>query len=204
MPKVELYGYAHSGEDFLDDNIVVIAFENLKKVEEANLFVNINHEQKSVPKTLLDDLEGELKWGSDIPSERIGAISARLIGILNSDIGEPFYNRVTQPGITATEHTCLTVPAFKDGLRRSELLGRSILKRKVYERGPLSGVTDSDTLDRARIAINQYYSIIRDSNIMQWEKGRGGYLSTNIAVHGYLLLFSSLITQLSGSRIASC
>ena len=39
---------------------MVVAFERLDKPEEANLFVTINHEQKSVPKTLLDDLEGEL------------------------------------------------------------------------------------------------------------------------------------------------
>ena len=72
-----LYGFSHINDKFLDQNIIVAAFEKLPKVEEANLFVTINHEQRSVPKHLLDDLEGELKWGSDVPSERIGAISAR-------------------------------------------------------------------------------------------------------------------------------
>ena len=53
---------------------MVIAFEKLQTEEEANLFVTINHEQKSVPRSLLDDLEGDLKWGSSKPAERIGAI----------------------------------------------------------------------------------------------------------------------------------
>jgi DNA sulfur modification protein DndB len=86
-----LYGFSPIDDRYLDQNIVVAAFEQLPKTEEADLFVTINHEQKSVPKHLLDDLEGELKWGSDIPSERIGAICARLINLLNTDVGEPFY-----------------------------------------------------------------------------------------------------------------
>lgn len=136
---------------------MMVAFEGMDSTEEANLFVTINHEQKTVPKTLLDDLEGELKWGSDLPTERIGAISARLTGMLNIDIGESLYGRVTQQGITATEKTCLTVPALKDGLRRSALLGKAVLKRKVYDAGPFPGASDSETLDRARSGLNQFF-----------------------------------------------
>jgi DGQHR domain-containing protein len=195
-----LYGFAHLEEKLLNQNIIIIAFEEMPQEEEANLFVTINHEQKSVPKTLLDDLEGELKWGSKLPTERIGAISARLINMLNMDIGEPFYNRVTQQGITATNRTCITVPAIKDGLKRSGLLGRAVMKRKVYEPGPLSGVDDSNTLDRTRSAINHYFSLIRDNNPTQWEKGRNGFLCTNVAIQGYLLLLSSLIKYMEGNK----
>lgn len=188
-----LYGYAPLSEEYLDQNIMVVAFEKLDKTEEANLFVTINHEQKTVPKTLLDELEGELKWGSNKPNERIGAISSRLISVLNEDIGEPFYRRVTQQGITATDKICLTVPELKIGLKRSGLIGRSILRRKEYCPGPLSGVTDSETLERARQTLNGYFSQVKDSNQALWDAGRKGLLCTNIAVHGYLLLLSSLI-----------
>ena len=188
-----LYGYAYVNKELRNKNIIVIAFEKMSKEQEANLFVTINHEQKTVPKTLLDDLEGELKWGSKVPSEKIGAISARLISILNTDVGEPFYNRVTQQGITATNETCLTVPAIKDGLWKSGLVGRSIMKRKVYEPGPFSGVKDFETLDRARSGLNQFFLIIHDSNFKQWERGRAGFLCTNVSIQGYLMLLSSLI-----------
>ena len=80
-----LYGFSPIDDKYLDQNVIVVAFEMLPKAEEADLFVTINHEQKSVPKHLLDDLEGELKWGSSVPSERIGAIGARLINYLNTD-----------------------------------------------------------------------------------------------------------------------
>ena len=195
-----LYGYAPLTEKYLDQNIMVVAFERLKKEEEANLFVTINHEQKSVPKTLLDDLEGELKWGSEKPSERIGAISARLIGMLNNDIGEPLYGRVTQQGIPATEKTCLTVPALKDGLRRSKLVGESILNHKEYSPGPLSGTTDSESLDRARAVLNAYFQLLVSVQPNLWHSGREGFLCTNIALQAYLMLLSSITSYMESEK----
>lgn len=195
-----LYGYSPLSDKHLRQNIMVVAFEGLKKEEEANLFVTINHEQKSVPKTLLDDLEGELKWGSDRPTERIGAVSARLIGLLNNDIGEPLYGRVTQQGISPTEKTCLTVPALKDGLRRSGLVGEAILKNKEYAPGPLCGTDDLATLDRARSVLNSYFGSLSSANPVQWEAGRKGYLCTNVALQAYLLLLSSIVSYMESNK----
>lgn len=188
-----LYGFSPIEDSFLDQNVIVLAFEMLPTVEEADLFVTINHEQKSVPKHLLDDLEGDLKWGSGVPSERIGAIAARLINYLNADVGEPFYNRITQQGIPSTNKTCLTIPALKDALRRSGLLGRALMNNSNYELGQLCGPTDSETLDRSRCALNQYFNLIRNANLTQWEKGREGNLCTNIAVQAYIMLLAALI-----------
>ena len=177
-----LYGFAPIDDKYLNQNVIVVAFEFLSKTEEANLFVTINHEQKSVPKHLLDDLEGELKWGSEIPSERIGSISARLINVLNTDMGEPFYNRITQQGMPPTNRTNLTIPALKDALRRSGLLGKAMLNNKVYDHGPLCGRTDLETLDRARSALNGFFSLVRNANMNEWDSGRDGFLCINRAV----------------------
>lgn len=188
-----LYGFSPIDDKFLDQNIIVVAFERMAKVEEAQLFVTINHEQKSVPKHLLDDLEGELKWGSTIPSERIGAIASRLINYLNTDVGLPFYNRVTQQGIPSTNRTCLTIPAIKDALRRAGLLGKAAVNNSIIDPGPFSGSNDTDTLERARAGINAYFEQIRNANLVQWEKGRAGFLCTNVAIQAYLMLLAAII-----------
>ena len=195
-----LYGFTSSDQRFLSHNIVVIAFEKLSREAEASLFVTINHEQKSVPKTLLDDLEGELKWGSNNPRERIGAIAARLINLLNSDVGEAFYNRVVQQGIAATEETCLTIPALKDWIVRSGLIGKVDPRVRIYLPGPFSASTDHETLDRARSATNCFFGLIRDSGSTQWEKGRSGFLCTNVAIQGYTMLLSSLIDYMESKK----
>lgn len=195
-----LYGYAPLSDAELDQNIMVVAFEQMDETEEANLFVTINHEQKSVPKNLLDDLEGELKWGSKRPSERVGAISARLITLLNSDIGEPLYGRVTQQGIPATELTCLTVPEVKRGLKRSGLVGSAVMRGKEFQPGPLCDTTDQLTLDRARSVLNGYFSQIADANPGLWELGRQGLVCTNIAMQAYLQLLGSLIAHMRAEK----
>lgn len=188
-----LYGYAPLSDRELEQNIMVVAFEKLNKEEEADLFVIINSEQKSVPKSLLADLEGDRKWGSDRPAERIGAISARLINVLNSDIGEPLYRRVTQQGIQPTEKTCLTMPELKSGLRRSGLLGKADMKGKEYAPGPLCDVTDALTLERARSVLNGYFTRVSNANLGLWELGRQGFLCTNVALQAHFQLLNALI-----------
>lgn len=189
-----LYAYSGTPKKSKETNLIVLAFECLPKEEEANMFVTINHEQKTVPKNLLDDLEGELKWGSKIPSERIGALSARLIGLLNMDVGEAFHNRVTKQGIQPTESTCLTVPNMKQALRRSGLIGDAKFNNKEFAPGPLSGVSDQATVDRARLVINGYFGSIRSANESLWVLGRNSVLCTNTAVYAYVLLLGELIS----------
>jgi DNA sulfur modification protein DndB len=188
-----LYGFSPIDDSYLDTNIIVVAFERMSKTEEAQLFVTINHEQRSVPKHLLDDLEGELKWGSSIPSERIGSIASRLINYLNTDIGYPFFNRVTLQGIPSTNKTCLTIPAIKEALRRSGLIGRVVMNGTNYELGPLCGPGDAETLEKARSALGTYFEHISVANLTQWEKGRAGFLCTNVAIQAYIMLLGSLI-----------
>ena len=93
----------------------------------------------------------------------------------------------------STSKTSLTIPAVKDALRRSGLLGRALLNNSNYELGPLCGSTDVETLDRARSALNHYFGLVRNANLTEWENGRDGYLCTNVAVQAYIMLLGSLV-----------
>lgn len=187
-----LYGYAGLSEEYLDQKIVVVAFEGISKEEEANMFVTINHEQKSVPKNLLDDLEGQLKWGSDNPGERIGALAARVIHRLNKEMSSPLYGRFSAEGIRGTARVCLTVPQVKVGLKRSGLLGQVAL-RTHYEPGALSGSTDNATLDRAIKVLNGYFRQFESVAMPRWESGRLGKICTNESIQALTLLLAELI-----------
>jgi DNA sulfur modification protein DndB len=92
-----------------------------------------------------------------------------------------------------TNRTSLTIPALKDALRKSGLVGRAMLNNTVYDHGPLCGRTDLETLDRARSALNEFFSLIRNANLDEWDRGRDGFLCTNIAVQAYIMLFGSLV-----------
>jgi DNA sulfur modification protein DndB len=60
-----LYGFTDLEEKFLESTLFVLAFERLDHQKEAELFVTINHEQKSVRKDLLLALQADLRLGSD-------------------------------------------------------------------------------------------------------------------------------------------
>ncbi len=182
-----LYGYSFTDEKYWDQNIAVMAFEKMDTKDEADLFVTINHKQKSVPKSVIVSLQADLKWGSDDPKERLAALCSRLVKTINSDPSSPLFQRFTLQGVVAKANQSLTMPEIVNGLVRSLLLGRQIHKG-VLSPGPLAGATDDETNDRARRFLNGYFSLIRDANPTRWENAREGYISTNPGIRGHLLL----------------
>lgn len=199
-----LYGYSRLSELQKSQNVIVLAFQQMATEEEANLFVTINHEQKTVPRTLLDDLQGELKWGSDDPRERVVAMCSRLVNVLNSEPGGPFHLRVVQTGLRGNRETCLTLPALLDALKKSELLGRIGKRTKVYEPGPFTGPDDYVTLDRARHGLEDIFSILKDANPGVWRAGADGAVWTNTGIAAILMIVAEAIRTYEKSSGLNC
>lgn len=191
-----LYAYGEMNKKRSTDHLIVVAFEKLADAAEANLFVTINHEQKRVPKNLLVELEGELKWGSTEPKERIGAIASRLWALLNGDNGSPFYGKIATPGLKQGNDVPLTMPEVKQALVQSGLLGTAAVKGKHYVPGPFTGEDDKGTLDRAGDALTSYFNLLAEASPERWAKGKSGYLCSNISVGGHIRLISGLIAHL--------
>ncbi|MEQ1944766.1 DGQHR domain-containing protein [Mesorhizobium sp. VNQ89] len=192
-----LYAYGDLDKKRSNDNLIVVAFEKLGDAAEANLFVTINHEQKRVPKNLLDELEGELKWGSSNPKERISAIGSRIWSLLNGDNGSPFYGRVATPGLKQTEDVPLTMPEVKGALVSSGLIGQPIFKGTQYGLGPLCDSDDKSTLDKASDALTAYFSLLAEASPERWARGKQGYLCSNISVGGNIRLLAALIAHMA-------
>ncbi len=183
-----LYGYSHLSGKYLDQPIAVIGFELLKARDEAELFVTINHEQKSVPKSVLVSLQADLKINSTIPKEKLGALASSVAKVSGADPTSPFFQRFTVQGMHSVETQSLTIPEMVNGLLRANLLGRVIQGNHIP--GPLTGTTDEQTIQRAQKIIDKYFHLIRDSNPRRWEQGREGYIATNPGVRALLLLFN--------------
>ncbi|MBI4293125.1 MAG: DGQHR domain-containing protein [Betaproteobacteria bacterium] len=187
-----LYGYSHIDEKYWDQSIAVIAFEGMDTKDEADLFVTINHKQKSVPRSVIVALQADLKWGSDEPAERLSALCSRLTKTLNSDPTSPLFQRFSSQGVVAKENQSLTMPEVVNGLKRSGLIGR-MLHKGLLSPGPLSGATDEDTNDRARRVLNGYFAKIREAHPQRWEAARAAYISTNPGIRAQLLLLAEVI-----------
>lgn len=191
-----LYGYSHLvDENWLDQNLAIIAFEEMDTKDEADLFVTINQKQKSVQRSVIVSLQSDLKWGSSDPKERLTALASALVKAFSSDPTSPFFQRFSIQGVSTKENQSLTLPEFVNGLTRSGLLGRVIHKHLAL--GALSDATDDKTISRARRVINGYFSHIRNSHPMRWEEGRQGYVCTNPGIRAQLLLLADALDYLT-------
>jgi DGQHR domain-containing protein len=188
-----LYGYSGIDPKFSKQNVAVIAFQELSREQEAKLFVTINHEQKSVDSSLLDELDADLKWGSSVPKERLAAIAARTVQALTEIVGGTLFRRVVAQGMKRDDIICLTMTDIKGGIHRSHLIGALAQKRRLLVGGPLSADSDERTVVRATEAINQFFGHLRSANPARWDSGRPGGFCVNIGVRAMLLLFYAAI-----------
>jgi hypothetical protein len=89
------------------------------------------------------------------------------------------------------------VPEVKGALVSSGLLGTPVLKGKQYALGPLSEADDKGTLDKAGDALTAYFNLFAEANPERWQRGKQGYLCSNISVGGHIRLMSALIAHMA-------
>ena len=80
--------------DLANKTIIVSLAINLETKDAAKIFLNINSEQKPVPKSLIYDLYGVTDEDRNYAINRAEDIAR----ILNEDINSPFYNVIKYPG----------------------------------------------------------------------------------------------------------
>jgi DNA sulfur modification protein DndB len=87
-----LYGFSNIPTSFLDNILFVVAFGRMDTQTEAELFITINHEQRSVPKSLLVALQADLKLGSGDPKEALGALASAFDSINVRRYEQPIFS----------------------------------------------------------------------------------------------------------------
>ena len=89
-----LYGFSLS--DWADrGRIPVLAFENLAPSEEIRMFVEINSKQVKVPRSLLVELEPEMRQSDDHPEQRLKTLHSQLAVDLSESDGSPIWGLVS-------------------------------------------------------------------------------------------------------------
>lgn len=185
-----LYGYGKNQYRFTH-TIPVIAFENLPSDKQANLFVEINHKQKSVPSNLLKSLDAELKWNSPIADDAINALKSKLAQILNEREESPLYNRIIMGEDRGTQTKCITLTYIFDyALNKTNYFGE-ISKRDLIRTGPLyAGDLAEKTLNKAYKFFHLLFSLFEEKLPEQWRlgSGNGGFVARNIGISSIIVI----------------
>jgi len=193
-----LYGYSGLDEHFLSQSITVLAFEGMAKAKEADLFISINHKQKSVPKGLLVALLADLKLGDPDPKTALSALASAAVRTLNNDKTSAFFQRFRLPDVPPSEQQNLTISEVVNGLTRSGLFGRVV--HKSIAPGPLSAEDDQATLERARTILNGYFDALRAANPERWEAGAQAYVCVNPGIRAHLMLIPEIMSYVTHRR----
>ncbi len=176
--------FAYSGHKRASTSYLnVLAFEGLTKEQQAKLFIDINHEQKSVKSNLLDELWADLHWESKDDETRTRAVIARAIREINEDSESPFHGRIQLADDSATDQKCISLTSVTSALDKANLyLIRS--KRDAVEHKALWASDNEAMLARTKTILNGWFKIIADKSNNWWSVGRGmgGGLAMNNGV----------------------
>lgn len=193
-----LYGYSSLDDEYLDQSLFVLGFEKMDTRKEADLFITINHKQKSVPKSLLVSLLADIRMGSEDPKTALSALASAVVRALNSDNTSPLFRRFSLPGVPPELNQNLTISEAVNGLNRSTLLGKAV--HGVIVPGPFTGATDDETIIRARKVLNGYFEAVRQASPERWELGRTAYICVNPGVRAHLSLLNEIVKYLEYKR----
>jgi DNA sulfur modification protein DndB len=196
--------YAYSGhERAAKSRLSVLAFDGLVPSEQAKLFIDINAKQKSVKRSLLQELYAELHWDAEDPRVRVRAIISKAIQDLDVEPNSPLFDRVQTADVGKDEIRCISLTSLFGAIEKTEFF---IAKEKgghVVDYGPLWAGDNNSTLKRTKYVLGEWLGTIRLAASDWWERGagEGGGLAMNDGVITCINVLRSVFQQLNNQRL---
>ena len=191
-----LYGYADS-DRASTDSVPVVAFVNLPKREQVRLFMQINENQKAVPKNLRNTLNADLLWDSEDLREQNRALKLRISQHLGENRDSPLYDRVIIGENVRTQLRCITIDAITIGLDRGNLFG-TFTKTATAEEGTFYRGSNQQTFDAVVPYLEGCFSHLRVFLPGQFEIGSGedGFVFINAGIESIIRVISDIVDHL--------
>jgi DNA sulfur modification protein DndB len=195
-----LYGYANS-EYQKTNSIPVVAFTNLDRKDQVRLFMQINENQKPVPKNLRNTLNSDLLWGSDNLIDQIKALKLTIAQELGEDKSSALYDKVIVGENPKTNIRCITIDTIKIGLDRSNFFGQ-FGKNSIKEDGTFYKGNNDSTYDSLFPFLKDCFQYIKDALPEEWQKGENddGFLAINAGVENLIRIFNDIVDHLVSAK----
>nr|WP_319273523.1 DGQHR domain-containing protein [uncultured Draconibacterium sp.] len=191
-----LYGYANS--EYKNTNTIpVVAFENLERENQVKLFMQINENQKAVPKNLRNTLNADLLWVSPYIDEQVKALKLQIAQDLGEDLDSPLYDRIIIGENKKTSTRCITIDTIRIGLDRSNYFG-SFTKTAIKEDGTYYLGNNQDSYNLFLPFIKGVFEYFKNELAEIWSMGdsEDGFLAVNVGVESIIRLSSDIIDHL--------
>jgi len=192
-----LYGYSDS-KYISKDAIPVVAFENLDKNKQVDLFMQINENQKSVPKNLQNTLIADLLWSDNDWNKRRQALRARIAMDLGEKPASPLYERIRIGENELSPTRNITMQAIQDGLYRSDFLSIYGKDNSIIFNGTFDKGENEQTLKSLYRYLELCFSYIKENLPEEWDKGAAdeGILTINNSVLAIIRILNDIVNLL--------
>ena len=197
-----LFGYAHSKRALKHDDkttFPVLAYEGLPLDEESQMFVDVNHEQKSVSTNLLKEIYSTLHWNHPDFKQRVGALASRLVLALNERAASPLKDRIVVTSARSTQIRCLTLQQLSDPLISNKFFGE-VRPNGAEVPGPLSDSrrpSINKTFEKAYEFLADFFRFVAETAPKQYSLGRaeGGFILTNGGMRPLIGVLARVLTH---------
>lgn len=186
-----LYGYSDS-KYASTNSIPIVAFENLDKTRQLKLFMEINLNQKAVPKALRNILEIDVYYDSSDRKRAQEALLGKIAKILGEDPHSPLKERVVIGEDSGTKRCCITIESIKNALRKTCFFNKLKGNGQITSKGIFDSDNNPETFIKIYPIIVKYLSLIEKQFCEDWPMDDSFFVKNNI-VAVYIQILSDII-----------
>jgi len=192
-----LYGYSDS-EWKSKNSIPVVAFINLKLTEQIQLFMEINENQKAVPKNLRTTLEADLLWDAKDFNEQRKALSSKIAQRLGEDKNSALYNRIVTGENSSTPSCAITLDYISKSIKSTNFYNLYNKNNAVIKDGTIDVSNNDITFEYLYNFLLKMFNKLSSLLEHDWEIGidEDNCIISNVFIYGYIRIFSDIIDYL--------
>lgn len=192
-----LYGYSDSL--YASTNTIpVVAFVDLERSEQIKLFMDINENQKAVPKSLRVTLNADMLWESTDLSEQRQALRSKIAQMLGEESTSPLYSRVVIGENESTPDRCITVEAIQSALKKCHFFDTYGKKNILQKAGTFDCGDNQETCEVFYPFIEKCLLYVRTACLSEWERGDrdSGMLTMNRGMQAVIRVIDDIVNML--------
>ena len=192
-----LYGYSDS-DYATTDSIPVVAFVDLDRQEQIKLFMDINENQKAVPKTLRVTLNADMLWDSSDYNERRQALRSKIAQMFGEEETSPLMGRVVIGEDEKSSIKCITVEAIQTALKKCNFMTQFGKKNSIVKDGTFDVGTNQGACDLLYPFLEACLRYVKDATVEEWERGdsNDGMLTMNRGIQAVIRVINDIVNHL--------
>ena len=160
--------------------------------------MDINENQKAVPKSLRVTLNADMLWESPDFSEQRQALRSKIAQMLGEESTSPLNSRIVIGENESTPTRCITVEAIQSALKKCRFFDSYGKKNVLQKEGTFDCKDNQETCDLFYPFIEKCLLYIRETCLDEWDKGDqdSGMLTMNRGIQAVIRVIDDVVNML--------